>query len=162
MNYLDIIFIAFFAYLAIMGLRKGFIKQVFDIIAILVGIYLGHKYFYILTLYFTSHYNMPVVAANFLGFLIVFFLVFFLVSFAGVLANKIIGISFLNTYNRLFGLILGLVKGSLLAIIVLMPLYYFNLASTRNSLIANSLKTTIQPIVYKYIAKEVAKTKESN
>jgi len=110
MNYLDILLIIPIIIGAWRGFKKGFIIEIFTLLALLVGIYAGIHFSDMMAvilrenLGFTSKY-MPAIS-----FTITFLLVGAMVFFAGKMIEKAIKVVALGTINKFAGMIFGVVK----------------------------------------------------
>ena len=110
MNYLDILFIIPLIIGAWRGFKKGFIIEIFTLLALLVGIYAGIHFSDMMAvilrdnLGFTSKY-MPAIS-----FTITFLLVGAMVFFAGKMIEKAIKVVALGTINKFAGMLFGIIK----------------------------------------------------
>lgn len=110
MNFIDIIIIAPLLYAAWVGFRKGLIIEIFTLLALLVGIYVGINF---------SDYTANLLIENFqlegeylpvVAFTITFLGVGAMVYFLGKVLEKMLKIASLSFVNKIAGLALGLVK----------------------------------------------------
>ena len=114
MNIIDIIALIPLAYFGFIGYKKGIVKELFGLAALILAIVATLK---------TSHYILTQLSANtdlespylpLIVYVLVFLAAFVLVILMGRLVEKVIKAAQLNFLNRFFGLVLGLVKALLL------------------------------------------------
>ena len=110
MNFVDIILIVPLVYGAWRGFKKGFVIEVFTLLALLVGIYAGIHFSDWtadrLIEYFEIEANyLPVVA-----FTITFLVVGAMVYFAGRMLEQMIKVVNLSPINKIMGTVFGLLK----------------------------------------------------
>lgn len=126
MNWLDYIFLAIILVTAVIGIVKGFVRQVIGLVAVIAGLVLAVVYYDQ-----TSHLFMTFVknqlASNFLGFMLIFLVVVAAGAILGHIITKAM-IGPLAFANRLFGAIFGLVKAVLICGILVFALVSFNMA----------------------------------
>lgn len=126
MNWLDYVFLAIILVTAVIGIVKGFVRQVIGLVAVIAGLVLAVVYYDQ-----TSHLFMTFVknqlASNFLGFMLIFLVVVAAGAILGHIITKAM-IGPLAFANRLFGAIFGLVKAVLICGIIVFALVSFNMA----------------------------------
>lgn len=138
MNYLDILIIIPLIIGGWRGFKKGFIIEIFTLLAMLVGIYAGIHFSDLMAnvlrenLGLTSEY-LPAIA-----FTVTLLLVGAMVYFAGKLIEKAVKVVALGTVNKIAGLVFGLIKVwfILSAILVMLEAY-----DHQNQFIPKDLKT---------------------
>lgn len=112
MNAIDLIALFPIGYLAVVGFRKGLLREIFAILGIIVGTLVSLKFAHMvlgqLDPKSTSAY-MPYVAH-----LLVFIIVVFVIHLLGRILEKILKLVQLNLPNRLAGSVLGILKACLL------------------------------------------------
>ena len=110
MNFVDIILLVPLLYGAWRGFKKGFVIEVFTLLALLVGIYAGIHFSdwtaNRLIEYFEIEANyLPVVA-----FTVTFLAVGAVVFFAGKMLEQMIKVVNLSPFNKILGAVFGLLK----------------------------------------------------
>lgn len=117
MNLTDIIFIIIIGGFGIYGFWSGFVRTFGSLVGTFLGVYLSGRYYESLANWLTSFTGWQLNTSKVLMFIVAFFIIS---SAIGVLfwfvdrIFKIISIiPFVKTFNRLFGLGLGLVEGIL-------------------------------------------------
>lgn len=122
-NWLDVILWLILGILLILGLVKGFLRQILGLVGIVVGFILALS-FYPEVASFWQRFIRPHVLTELLGFLLIFGIVVFLsYLLASFLAKAIKGP--IKFFDRLLGGALGLIKGALICGILLMILVLF-------------------------------------
>jgi membrane protein required for colicin V production len=126
MNWLDYILLAIIVVTAVVGIVKGFVRQVIGLVAVIVGLVLAVVY-YEQTAYVFMTFVKSRLVSNFLGFLLIFVVVLVAGSILGHLLTKAM-VGPLAFANRLFGGIFGLVKAVLICGILVFALVSFEMA----------------------------------
>ncbi len=121
--WLDIFFIIIILITIIMGLVKGFMRQIIGILAVIAGLYLAVEYYhYVADVIFQIIPHQ--IASNFLGFLLIFVLVLTLGWLIGLSVSKVIK-GAIKLFDRVLGGGLGLLKGILICVVVVLALLIF-------------------------------------
>lgn len=118
MNFLDYILLVIVTIFAILGYRKGIIVSLVTIGALILGIYAAVNFSNYLDATLMEHLKPSRKWLPFLSFTITFLLVLVGMLLIGKLMEKLIDVVGLGFVNRLFGSILGIVKGIILASIL--------------------------------------------
>lgn len=110
MNFIDILIIVPLGYAAWQGFKKGFIIELFTLLALLVGIYAGIHFSdwtarFIRESFGVEGKYLPVVA-----FTLTFLAVGAMVYFAGKMLERMIKVVNLSPVNKILGIVLGLIK----------------------------------------------------
>jgi len=122
-NWLDIVLIIILCITFILGLIRGFVKQIIGILAVVVGLALAIIYYpYVSQIFFSliSHR----ILSNFLGFLFIFLAVLGLGGLFSHLLSKLIKGPF-KFFDRVLGGVLGTLKGVLICVIIVFALLVF-------------------------------------
>lgn len=110
MNYLDIILILPLIIGAWRGFKKGFIIEIFTLLALLVGLYAGiHLSDYVAGL-LREHLGMTSEYLPIIAFTLVFLGIGALVYFAGKTLEGLIAVVALTPLNKFAGLLFGMIK----------------------------------------------------
>ncbi|MDP2656682.1 MAG: CvpA family protein [bacterium] len=120
MNTIDLTILIVLAVFALLGLIKGFIRQVGSLIGLFVGLFLAGKFVWPVAQYIRGGFAQYPAIADPLSYLVAFFLIFFVVTIIiGILVkavdkvfNLFAVLPFLKTINRLGGAVLGLLEGA--------------------------------------------------
>jgi membrane protein required for colicin V production len=126
MNWLDVVLLVILGLTVVVGFLKGFLKQIIGIAAVIAGLILAAVYYWGIAEVLKTFIRNELVA-NFLGFVIIFVCVLILGSLAGYLLTKAMK-GPLAFVNRLFGGVLGLVKGVLICGVFVFALLVFRVA----------------------------------
>lgn len=110
MNFIDILIIVPLGYAAWQGFKKGFIIELFTLLALLVGIYAGIHFSDWTARFIRENFEiegkyLPVVA-----FTLTFLAVGAMVFFAGKMLERMIKVVNLSPVNKVLGIVFGLIK----------------------------------------------------
>lgn len=114
----DIILSCFLLFWGLYGLVRGFMTELISFICWAVAIYVSANYFYIPT-NFINDYLSNAQISRFLAFILIFLSTFIVSATLGFLLSKMIGLFGLGVFNRILGLVFGLLKGSVFIIITI-------------------------------------------
>ncbi len=148
MNYIDIIFLITILFFTITGLRKGLIKSIGGIIAIIIGFY-GASIFYIsfsLWLQGVSGIFSNTIA-NIISFIVVFIIINRLVMFLVYLLDKVFSVPIVGIFNKLLGGIFGFLAGLLIVGIIVLAISSFyegKILAFKNSKISTNTQKIIE------------------
>jgi membrane protein required for colicin V production len=140
MNWLDIVLLVLLAVTVVIGLIKGFLRQIVGIAAVVAGLVLAGVYYRGAAGALKTFIRNELVA-NFLGFVLIFLAVLVLGSLVGYLLTKAMK-GPLAFVNRLFGGVLGLVKGILICGVFVFALLAFKVAER------DLLESSLAPACY--------------
>jgi membrane protein required for colicin V production len=123
MNWIDVILISILALTTILGVVKGLVKQIFGLLAVIIGLILALGFYsQVSSLYLRFISNE--VLAHFLGFLTIFLIVLCLGWVSSYTLSKFIK-GPLRFLNNILGGGLGLLKGILICGVVVFALLVF-------------------------------------
>ena len=114
MNYIDIIIIALLAFAAIVGVWKGFIRQLFGLVALFLGIWCACHFSNYAAFYISKWIDKNETAVTMISFAVTFIVVLFGVVLVGRLAEQLIKVVMLGFFNRLMGILFSVVKMALI------------------------------------------------
>ncbi len=146
MNYLDFILLAVLAYNGFMGFKRGLVGIIFDLVALVAGLGTAMGGYQAVGKTLQTTLNLPDPLSLLIAFLLLWGAVFFSISFAGKLMAKIMSATMLGPANRVGGLGLGLVKGGLAMMPVLVLMVFVDKPSFEKSL----LISPVRPMVFSY------------
>ena len=140
MNFLDIIILIIIFALSIYGLIRGFVKEIVSIISIVLGLSFALHWYEEAARYlaFLNNQNQQKI----LGFIIVFIGVSLLLSVLGKLMRLVLKGINLGCLDHLLGLVVGFVKGVVVACAILLVLVSF-LPPSNKVLAGSQLAPTI-------------------
>lgn len=112
-NTLDVIILVCFIPALVQGFRKGFIKQVFSIAAIVLGAWLSFHFSSKAAEWAGTFVKMNGTLLGILSFVIVFAAVYFALMLAAGLVRKFVTFIMLGWMDKLLGTVFGLLKAVL-------------------------------------------------
>ena len=171
MNWIDVILLVILGLTVFLGITKGFVKQIFGLLAVILGLILALNLYSQASFLFRGIVASKILA-HFLGFLAVFLIVLCLGFIASRLFSKMIK-GPLEVLDKILGGALGLLKGILICSIIVFALLVFpidkkalkksqispvclKITRTMVSLIPKELKEKFRE-AYKEITKRVGK-----
>ena len=125
MEILDILLILPLLYGAWKGFQKGFIMELFTILALVVGLYAAFNF----SDKFSKHMEFGKVAHSYMpaiSFIVLFLLVGAMVYFGGKALEQVLKIAQLSAFNKVVGATLGVIKWLYLTACVLVFLVSFD------------------------------------
>jgi membrane protein required for colicin V production len=123
MNFYDILVLGFVALFVINGFRKGFIISLATIVALVIGIWAAIHFSNYFDEFLLRNLNTGGKWIPLISFSVTFLLVMIAVFLIAKMVEKLIDLVGMGFLNRLGGALLGLVKGALLASIILFILF---------------------------------------
>jgi membrane protein required for colicin V production len=126
MNWLDYVLLSIIIVTAIVGIFKGFVRQVIGLVAVVAGLVLAVLYYQQTAGMFMRFVKNQLVS-NFLGFLLIFVVVLIAGAILGHLFTKAM-VGPLAFANRIFGAVFGIVKAVLICGILVFALVSFEVA----------------------------------
>ena len=149
---IDYFILSILIYNAFLGLRKGFVRLILDMVAVVGSLALGYRHYQsaeaILSTYIPS-LEAPYSAG--ISFVAIWIVVFFALLALNKFFDTIISVSGLGLINRSAGLILGTVKGMIILIPILLPMLLINNQILDNSQLAKPSKPYLDAIYKTYI-----------
>jgi membrane protein required for colicin V production len=125
MNWLDAVLLFIIALAVIHGFRKGLSRQVIGLVSVVVAIVLG-----LWTYGIAGHWLEPYVssprAAKFAGFALVFIGVMIAGGIVGYVVHKFLKFTGLSFFDRLLGAAFGVVRGTLIAVALILGIMAFS------------------------------------
>ncbi len=119
MNYLDILILMPVVYAAWKGFRKGFIIEVFILMAFFLGIYAGIYFSDYVAQRITGEIDINSVYVPTIAFTLTFLAVGAMVFFAGKAIEQVVKVTALSPMNKMGGLVFGSVKMVLIISVLL-------------------------------------------
>lgn len=146
LNGLDYILLVPLLWAVFKGFKNGFIKEVFSLLALILGIFITYKFSY-----FVEEKLDGMFAARYIAFVITFFAVLIGVHFTGVLVEKAIKLVVPGFINRLFGICFGVAKWLFICSILLLMLKAIDV---KQKILTPKLTDT--SILYPYVEKSTS------
>ncbi|MBT6120850.1 CvpA family protein [bacterium] len=143
MNFIDIGILIVITYNAVTGLRRGFARIIFNLIALFLGVTLGMTNYKFAAEYIHVFTGIEAPWVYYLGFAVVWGVVFIAVTLLGKFVEKVLKITFLGPLNTLGGFAFGIVKGVLILLPFLVPMIYFKTQPAEQSLLIQPFKPLI-------------------
>ena len=123
-NLLDIIFIIITFVSILIGILRGFVKELMSIIFMILAVVLSILFYKEAGLFFNGFISNPEVA-NFTGFIAVFIAILIAGSIITFFLRKLIVIGPLRSIDRILGALFGFVRSALICSIILFGILAF-------------------------------------
>lgn len=125
MNWLDAVLLVILAVSVLTSFRKGLSREVIGLVAVILALVFG-IWFYGTAGSLVLPYLSSRAAANFAGFLLVFFGVVLLGSIVSYVVGRFLRVTGLSFVDHALGAVFGLVRGTLVAVALLMGIMAFS------------------------------------
>ncbi len=146
MSFLDIILVILIGTTCIYGITKGFIRDIFSLIAVIAGVvaaFIGYPW-----LASNLASIMPAgPLANIVGFSIILLVVSIAVSVLGVVISKAVAGTDLSAYDRIAGAFFGLLEGIVVASIIVVITAVLIPSAVNSSRIAPHLLRGVNAVI---------------
>lgn len=159
MNGFDIVLLGVLGIQAILGFQRGFVRIIFDILAIAGGVILGFLHYKEISTKIQIFVHMPIHYANFAAFISIWASIFIAVYVLSKLVNAAVTFTGLGLINRLGGFVLGATKGVFLVLPVIVPMLFLNVGLIEHSRIIQPLKPYFESMVDIYLQPALQATK---
>jgi membrane protein required for colicin V production len=126
MNYIDIIIIALLVYAALFGIWKGFVRQLFGLAALFLGIWCACRFSGFTAAYISQWIDKNETAVTIISFAITFIIVLLGVILVGRLTEQLVKAVTLGWVNRLIGLLFSVLKMALILSVCIWLLQAFD------------------------------------
>jgi membrane protein required for colicin V production len=136
-NYLDLVIALPIVLLAIMGFRKGLIKELASLAALVLGIYLAVVFSDFVAGWMIKYVDISHRWIFIIAFILTFVAVVLLVSLLGRALDKIASLALLGIINRFLGLLFGILKG---AFIMSVFILLFNMIDNKEHILKAEVK----------------------
>ena len=135
-NWVDLVLLAILAITVLLGLIKGFVRQIFGIAAVIIGLILAVNYYTFASDFFAQWINNRMVT-HFIGFIVIFIIILALGGVLAFMFSKVMK-GPLKWINHVLGGGLGLLKGILICGVVVfaMLVFPFNTEALKGSFLA--------------------------
>lgn len=124
MNSFDIVVAVILGFCLIRGIFTGLVKELASIIGVLAGFYAAYTYYPEMA-GFLSRWISSAVYLNITSFTVFFCLIFIIISVLGVILKYLMRIAHLGWMDRVSGAVFGVLKGGLIASVMLVTLTAF-------------------------------------
>ena len=146
MNFIDIVLLIPVAYAAWKGFKKGFIIEVFTLLAFFVGIYAGVHFSDYASNKLSESFDIKNKYLPTIAFTITFLVIGAIVFFAGKAIEQVVKITALSPMNKMSGLVFGALKMILILSVLLSVVESY---SEKNELISKEKRDA--SVLYKPI-----------
>lgn len=136
-NYLDLVIALPVVLLAIVGFRKGLIKELASLAALVLGIYLAVMFSDMVAGWMIKYVDISHRWIFIIAFILTFVAVVLLVSLLGRALDKIASLAMLGLINRFLGLLFGILKG---AFIMSVFILLFNMIDNKEHILKAEVK----------------------
>ena len=120
MAILDIILLLCFVPAIVLGISKGFVKQLVEILAILVGAWAAFRFSSALSMYLAQYLTFDKQVIRVICFVIILIVAALLLSLLGEMLTRFLKLASLGWINHLLGLIFGIVKTSFILVLLIL------------------------------------------
>ena len=147
MHYLDIIILIIIIASGVEGGIHGFVFELFSLAGLLLGLFLGWKYFAVAASYLQFS-GLPGWLLNVVAFLLILIIVSAILRLIGGALKKVLHSTFVGWLDRVVGVAFGLVRGAVVVLLLTLVLLLTPLASvlTREAPRTRLLKPSIHLI----------------
>lgn len=151
MTFLDAAIVVCIVYNGFMGLKRGFIRLVLDITSLILSTLFGLLYYDQFAKMITTYLPSLAGYSAVLSFGIIWLTLFLLISALGVILDKIISKTLiLGPIDRLLGLGIGVVKGLLFLLPLLIPLFLLQVPTLKTSIFAKPLTPILSQVTKQF------------
>lgn len=119
MNYPDIILAIPLLFAAIRGFWKGFIIEAATLFGLIAGVFLGILIADIIGLIIKGSLDINIIPVKIISFILIFIIVLFIIHLLARIAEKFIKTVHLNIFNRIGGIIAGILKTAFIISVLL-------------------------------------------
>lgn len=110
----------------IAGVRKGIIRQLFGLAALLLGVYGAFKFSHVAGHYLSEWFKISGPFVQGISFVVVFILILFLVIFVGRIAAKLISLATLGGVDKILGGVFSVLKIVCILCVLQFIVQFFN------------------------------------
>lgn len=135
MTTIDLVILVILLWGAIIGFIKGFVIQSLTLVALVLGVWAGMHFSYKVTDFLYSHFSMNGKYVPILSFTIIFIMVLIMIHFIGKLLTSLLNESILGKFNRIGGIVFGVLK---MAFILSICIVILGKLDAKHKLITNS------------------------
>jgi len=138
MTLLDLFILAFLGFFLFRGAKKGLIREIFALIAVLGALMCAVVFVDVGVAMVKDLASVPASVALFISFVLIFLIVFIVVRIVGAILSQLIRLALLGWLDRLGGLVFGFLKGLLITSLILLGLTLLSWPRGVDSLIKKS------------------------
>lgn len=149
---LDIVLLMCFVPAIILGISKGFIKQVTELIALILGCWAGVHYTTLFTSWLSQHITMDSRIMSILCFILILIAAAAVFTLIGEALTKLFKAVSLGWVNRLMGMVFGIIKTAFIMGLAIILFEGLNSSlgnpvkqrATKDSVVYNTMKKVAQ------------------
>ena len=112
-NYIDVIILLPLVYGAYKGFSQGLIVEMSTLFALVLGVFISLRYAVNVEGFLKDFVALPESYAYYIAFAVTFLLVIIVMHLLGKLLTKLIDMVSLGLFNKLFGIVLGVLKAAI-------------------------------------------------
>ena len=124
MNALDFIILSISFISGLFGFFRGFIRGVFSILSLVLGLILAVKFYHVPGHLLSSWIKDPMIR-NIIGFIVTFIGVSLVITLIGIIIRKVFTVCKLGSLDRVLGVVLGSLKGIFIGMVIIFLLIFF-------------------------------------
>lgn len=110
MNLLDIILTIIYAYFLYIGIKNGLIKELTNLLVIILGIYISSSFSYFTHDMIKPWFDWNLTALTITSYVLTFVVIALVINLVGILVTKVVTYISLGFVNRFFGALFGVAK----------------------------------------------------
>ena len=134
---IDWIIVGIVGYNMVVGMFRGFIRILFDLVALAMSIYVAHQYHEPMAQWVAGFLPMAPMALNITSVVLLWGAVYLAVVGLGMGISKVASLATMGPLNAIAGLILGALRGALVSAPVVMIWQFIDPVIMHTSLILN-------------------------
>lgn len=119
MNWVDVILIVALALFGLRGYFRGLFREVLSLAGLAVGLVVAGRHYETVAALGEAYWKVSPLILKGAAYIAIFFAVYFLLSLIGWLLHRSEKFLFLQTFNRIGGIAIGIGKGAALAALIL-------------------------------------------
>jgi membrane protein required for colicin V production len=152
MDWLSLVLLVFVGLMAVIGLRKGLVRQILGLVGLVASVMLALQYYDVAAEYVLQYFAVSEGIATILGFAAVCLGVAAIISVLGWIWGRLVKYSPVSILDSLGGALFGFVKGALFAMIVLFMVYALPFEGARQAIDSSSIARelmSLSPVIFK-------------
>ena len=126
MNLLDLLILIPIVWGCIRGFSKGLILELTTLIGMILGVMAAFYFWKDLSELLSQYLTLGPSALKFISYALIFLIVLLLAWIIGKIITKVADLVMLGLLNKLLGAVFGLLKGVIVAALILMAIVYFD------------------------------------
>ncbi len=137
MNWLDAVLLIILAVSILTSYRKGFSREIIGLVTVVIALLFGLWFYGLAGTLVAPYVNAPT-TANFVGFVLVFVGVLVLGGVVSYVVGRFLRVTGLSFFDHVLGAAFGLVRGTLIAVALIMGIVAFSPAGRAPESVVNS------------------------